>query len=88
MANGGNLADAFRGEAAAEAAPPAARKWERPPSREGRKAVVVHLDPGGYRELRILGIDLDRPLQAMMIEAVDDFLVKHGRPACADGAPD
>ena len=60
-------------------------KWPKPPSREGRKAIVVHLDPAGYREMRLLGLDEDRPLQSLMIEAVDDLLKKYERPQFANG---
>ena len=88
-ASGRGLEDAFSASAAdaAEAveAVPEGNDGGRPPSREGRKAVVVHLDRLGYRTLRILGIDLDMPLQQMMIEAVDDYLEKNDLPRCANG---
>ena len=77
-ANGRGLEDAFSG-AGSEA------DGARPSSREGRKAVVVHLDKTGYRTLRILGIDQEMPLQRMMIEAIDDYLEKHDLPRCANG---
>lgn len=100
MANNGGsaVADAMAGTAAgsgaATAAPPGPgpvieptplRRWPLSPSREGRKAVVVHVDPKGFRELKILALDLDRPLQSMMIEAIDDYLERHDRPRCANG---
>ena len=60
-------------------------RWPRPPSREGRKTVVVHVDPKGFREMKILALDLDRPLQSLMIEAMNDYLERHERPRCANG---
>ena len=64
---------------------PAGRARRVAPSRENRKAVVVHMDRGGYRELRILGIDSDRSLQSLLIEAIDDLLAKNGLRRIADG---
>lgn len=87
--NGRGLEDAFSGSAADAAEAPEAlpegNDGGRPASREGRKAVVVHLDRLGYRTLRILGIDQEMPLQRMMIEAIDDYLEKHDLPRCANG---
>ena len=85
-ANGRGVEDTFSGSAAdAAEAVPEGGGGPRSASREGRKAVVVHLDRMGYRTLRILGIDQDMPLQQMMIEAVDDYLEKNDLPRCANG---
>jgi hypothetical protein len=44
------------------------------------KFMPTRIDREGWRELTNLSTDLDRPLQSPMIEAINDFLGKHGRP--------
>ena len=46
---------------------------------------MVHLHKAGYREMRLLSIDEERPLQGLMIEAVNDLLAKYDHPRSADG---
>ena len=86
-AAGAPAAEAVASAAAEELQPQEAQppKWRRPPSREGRKAIVVHLDPAGYREMRLLSLNAERPLQSLMIEAVNDLLEKYEHPRYAEG---
>lgn len=50
-------------------------------SRIGRKTVIFYDLPEAVRELKRLGVDQDRTIQALMHEAVDDLLVKYGKHA-------
>ena len=82
------LADAFAPpatEAPATAGVREEERYRRPPSREGRKAVVVHLDPAGHRELRQMALDMDRSAQSLCVEAINDLFRKHGRASIAGG---
>ena len=50
-----------------------------PPSRRGKKAVTVYFEPEIVRALKRLGIEADKSMQAMMSEAVTQYLKKHGK---------
>ena len=52
------------------------RKSYLAPSREGRKAVTVHLSPVWVMNLRIYGVKKGRPLQGLVEEALDDLAKK------------
>ena len=81
------LADAFSPLAAETpaAAEVQEERYRRPPSRRGRKGVVVHLDPAGLRELRQMALDMDRSAQSLCVEALNDLFRKHGRAPIAGG---
>jgi len=49
------------------------------PSRRGKKAVTVYFEPEIVRALKRLGIEADKSMQAMMSEAVMQYLKKHGK---------
>jgi len=49
------------------------------PSRRGKKAVTVYFEPEVVRALKRLGIEADKSIQAMMSEAVTQYLKKHGK---------
>ena len=49
------------------------------PSRRGKKAVTVYLEPEIVRQLKHLGIEADKSMQAMMSEAVTQYLKKHSK---------
>lgn len=71
------------GEPAA-AAPVAAARRERAKSQpDGRKGVLVRLNPEAWRVLKILGAERVMSLQEMMEEAVNDLLRKNGKPPVA-----
>ena len=62
---------------------PAAPPLRRRPSLEdlgGIRAVLVKLNPEGWRSLRFLAIEKDTSLQALGIEALNDLLKKYGKP--------
>jgi hypothetical protein len=57
-------------------------------SRRKRKApvadwrgILTRVNPEGLRALRILAIELDTTLQALVVEALNDVLLKHGKRA-------
>jgi hypothetical protein len=49
------------------------------------KFMQTRINREGWRELTNLATDLDRPLQSLMIEAINDLLGKHARPKVASG---
>ena len=55
----------------------------RAPSRRGRKALTVYLDPAAHRQLRVLGLEKERSGQDFVIEALNDLFQKHGKPPIA-----
>ena len=42
---------------------------------------MTRVNPEGLRALRILAIELDTTLQALVVEALNDVLSKHGKRA-------
>ena len=58
--------------------------FSRGPSRNGRRALTVYLEPYVHKQLRALGVETDRTLQEMGIEAINEFFVRNGLPAVAD----
>jgi hypothetical protein len=48
-----------------------------PPSRAGKRALTVYLDPVAWRQLRDLALDLETSTQALGIEAVNLLFEKH-----------
>lgn len=63
-----------------KATPPAPIDPEATPARRGQ---TLRLAPEAWRELKILAIDQGKPVHALLIEAINDVLRKHGRPAIA-----
>ena len=53
---------------------------QRPPvnSRDGKKAVVGYFSPELSKALRLLALQQDSSIQALLGEAIDDLLRKHG----------
>ena len=49
------------------------------PSRKDKKGIVVYVTKPGYKELANLGVDIDKTLQDMVHEAINDYLTKHHR---------
>lgn len=62
---------------------PEARFPESPPKprnpREGKKAVVGYFSPAVSRALHQLALDTDSNIQALLGEAIDDLMRKHGK---------
>ena len=50
-----------------------------PPSRIGKKGVTFYLEPDAIRQLRMIGIDEDTTLQALMVEAANLLLRSRGK---------
>jgi hypothetical protein len=47
--------------------------------REGKKAVVGYFSPALSRALHQLALDTDSSIQALLGEAIDDLMRKHGK---------
>lgn len=61
-----------------EVSTPAARP--RPSTSRDLKTVMARINRDGWREIHSLGLELDMPLQAIIVEALNDFLQKHNKP--------
>jgi predicted transcriptional regulator len=48
-------------------------------SRETKKLFTVRLDEPVIRDLKLLSVDLDRPISNLLAEAIADVVRKHGR---------
>ena len=64
----------------ASAAP---RKFSRP-SRSGTKFVAGHFDPTVARQVRMLAVEEDTTVQALLAEALDLLFVKKNKPVISD----
>ncbi len=64
----------------AQASHPAPAKT---PSRAGKKTAIVYIDPAGARELKLLALDTSRSQQDLLVEAINDLLIKHGKKPLA-----
>ena len=53
------------------------------PSREGKKAVSGYFDPGVSKQLKLICLEQDTNLQALLKEALNDLFVKHGKSPIA-----
>ena len=67
------------GPASPDTAPSAGDASATPPSRRGKKAVVCYVDPTVSKELKVLGAEAERPVQALLVEAINDLLEKYGK---------
>jgi len=75
-----------KASAPAETGAPEASGVEKPPVRASRrntqvKTAMIRIDPDGWKALRLLSIDLDTPLDDLLIDAANEMLRRHGRPA-------
>lgn len=73
----------------AEPAPapvPEAKKFHRP-SRDNRRFVGGHFEPAVGKQLRMIAVEDDTTVQALLEEALDLLFVKKGRQKIADLAP-
>ena len=50
---------------------------------DGRRGVLVRLQPEAWKALKLIALEEDETLQAMMERAINDLLKKHGRPPLA-----
>ena len=49
------------------------------PSREGKRLIAGHFDPKVAKQLRLLAVEEDTSIQALLEEALDLLFVKKGR---------
>jgi len=62
----------------AEATAAKAESIGRPPSRQGKRVVSVYVEPEAAKQLGIIAIQEDTTIQALMVEALNDFFAKRG----------
>lgn len=53
------------------------------PSRDGRKLIAGHFDPKVAKQLKLLAVEEDTTVQALLEEALDLLFVKKGRDRVA-----
>jgi hypothetical protein len=66
---------------AAEAVTPDVIKRNRQP--DGRRGILVRARPEAWKALKHIALDGERTLQDVMTEAINDMLVKNGKPPVA-----
>jgi hypothetical protein len=49
------------------------------------KGVLARINRDGWKELKGVSIEKDQSFQDIMVEALNDFLAKHGRPRVVEG---
>lgn len=55
----------------------------KPPSRVGKKIIAGHFDPAVVRQMKMLAMDNDSSIQALLAEALNDLFEKHNRKPIA-----
>lgn len=50
-----------------------------PPSRVGKKPVTAYVSKDVHKQLRMLGLELEKTTQEMLTEALDDYFDRHTR---------
>ncbi len=87
-----NLLDAMQKEAIKPKETPVVQRKENrgvtspksiPPSRVGKKPLTAFFDPDVIKQLKLIGLEEDKTLQAMMEEAINDYFAKHGKAQIA-----
>jgi hypothetical protein len=53
------------------------------PDREGKTPLPFWVPVSARRQLRILAAELDTTMQSCMVEALNDFFIKHDKPPIA-----
>jgi len=56
---------------------------ERPPSRQGKKAISGFFDPAVSKQIKQLALDEDSTVQALLAEALNDLFVKYNHKPIA-----
>lgn len=54
-----------------------------PPSRRGKKALTVYLDPDVIKQVKFIGIDQEMSTQDIVRDALNDYFAKHGKAQIA-----
>ena len=57
---------------------------KRSPARQGKKAIAFWVDPGASTQLRLAGVTMNRSVQDIMTEALEDWFRKQGLPQVAE----
>ena len=52
-------------------------------ARDPVKCILTRLNPEGWRAMKVLAMDQGTPMQALMVEAINDLLAKCGREPVA-----
>src|SRR3546814_9036361 len=63
--------------------PPTRKPWVPPASRAGLKAVQFYLDPAAHKQLAILAIREEVPIQTLVAQALDQLFSSRGLPVIA-----
>ena len=58
-------------------APEAKPASQRPPSREGKRALTVYLRPEAWKQLRMLSVQIESSTQALGEDAINLLFEKH-----------
>lgn len=53
-------------------------------AREGRQFAAVHVKPEVIKQLKMLGIQQDKTIQSLMVEAINELFQKYGVSRIAD----
>jgi len=48
-------------------------------NRHGTKTISGHFDPAVSRQLKQIGLDQDSTVQELLVEALNDLFIKHGK---------
>ncbi len=65
-------------DVALESVPQRSPMTARPPSRIGKKPVTAYVAKNAHKQIRSLGLDLDKSTQDMIVEALNDYFERHG----------
>ena len=65
---------------------PTNRNTPVPPSRVGRSQLGVYVHPQLAKSIKLLSVKQGRTVQAVMIEALNDVLRKHGETPIGNGS--
>ena len=77
------VAKQFDKRAQAKPEPLQATQADRPPARQGRKAITVWVEPEAWQQIRLLGFEQDKSVQTLMVEAINLLLSEQGKPPIA-----
>lgn len=70
-------------ETSAAASESAEQKSYRAPSRAGKKAITGHFEPEVSKQIKLISLEEDISVQALLGEALNDLFAKYGKPPIA-----
>ena len=59
-------------------------KSTRPPSRQGKKALGAFVSPETSKQLKQIALDENTTVQYLVVEALNDLFIKHGKHPIAE----